>query len=180
MAVGASPVDLHATPKAGDILTYGKTLGGSTADGLRDGAVWAAKRNLDAGMFVAAHVLSGMNKGNVGPLGLEHWLLLLAYQDEPWGCIFGFWDSDSNVSVRETFGTGFGILQYCKSALSPTMGGADGLGANYPNGRLTTESHSNGLLCDPEGNHTYNDGTNWVREGQHRYQVGEMVPYVSP
>ena len=179
MAPGASIVNMRTTPGAGDIVTYGKTLGGSTGDGRKDGAIWAARTNLDRGLCVAAHVVSGINNSGGAGLGLEHWLLLLAYEEKPWGFQFGFWDSDAATSTREVFGRGFGFLQYVNTASAATRGGAGGLGSTYPNGRFTTESQTNGVLCT-NGDGVHIGAPGGVPDNQHRYQVGTMVGYASP
>lgn len=157
---------------AGDILIYRSKLGGNDDSGTMDGPIFAVKKNLDNGLLVAAHVLSGIT----GP-ELEHWIALLAYEETSYGCRFVFWDPDAAVSTRESFGSGFGFLHFVTGAAAPIRGGVAGLGARFSNGRLSTESTDNGVLCDPAtGNHLDLGGGSVI---QHRYQVGAMVFYAT-
>jgi hypothetical protein len=174
------PQDLtlpRTTPQSADVLTYGPSLGGTTKDGRTNGAIWAAKANLDAGLLVGAHVVSGISATpNAGdPLGMEHWLGLLAYEETPYGCKFVVWDPDSFASKREAYGEGFALLHYVTGAVAATRGGPGGLGHLHAHGRLTTEDVAGGIRCNSDGDHI--DGQSSFK--QHRYQVGALVPYAT-
>jgi hypothetical protein len=168
----SSPKIVNVGGTAGDLFSYAAKLGGTTDDGRKDGPIFAAKQNLDRGLLVGAHVLSG-----IGGSGFEHWICPLAYEETPYGARFVFWDPDSTVSRRESFGQGFGFVHFVTAAAAATRGGAAGLPARYPNGRFSTESTDNGVLSDADGDHI--DVPASPSRTQHRYQIGEAIGYAT-
>jgi hypothetical protein len=199
----AMPISAHLTRVSSDapvghLLTYKANLGGSTGDATLDGPIFALKQNLDRGLLVLAHVLSGLkqekpSRDDDDPQ-LEHYVLILGYELTSYGSKFVFWDPDRKTSSRNEVTTiarddnnvlitGFGLLHFVAARAvgthppSPTAGVPERFATS---GRFSTEAVHGGILVNGDGDHMDafgmfgNVSGEAADQKQHRYQVGEL------